>query len=104
MLREPIHGQAGDGLERAWFLKEMGGSWDDDEMLVRRGDLPDRRLVHLKHRVILATDEEQRRRPDARKRPARQIRPAAARNHGRNALGAFRGGEQGSRGTVLTPK
>jgi hypothetical protein len=78
MLREPIRGQAGNYLQRARFLEEMGGSWDNDEMLVRRSDLPHRRLVHLHHRGIVATDEEQRRRPDTGEGEARQIGPAAA--------------------------
>jgi hypothetical protein len=55
---KPVESLLSDLLERAWFLKEMSGAGDDDE-LFRAGELGQGLFVHADDRTIVPADEQQ---------------------------------------------
>src|SRR5450756_974740 len=80
VAKEPINGQRGDALKRAWFFEQMGGAGDDLEALLA-GKLVQCLTVELDHHAIVAADDQQGRGPDDAQRFLGQVRPASSRDN-----------------------
>lgn len=83
MSGEPVSGQAGDLLERASFLEQVGGSGHDLDLVFcfkQGGGL----AVEVDHRLIASADDQEGGRLDARQELACQIGPATTGDNGRD--------------------
>src|SRR5258706_1924282 len=91
---EPLDGELGDALERARLPERMARMRHDRE-LARAAQLRVGEPVEAEHRVVFFADDEERGRGHVAERRAGQVRPAAARNDGADALLQARGGDEG---------
>src|SRR5262245_42088056 len=94
MRLEPFFRQARDLVESARLFKEVAGAGNDSQLL-RARELLEGLAVEVEHDVILAADDQERRRPDLAKGVSGQIGPAAAGDDGVHHLRMKRRGDQG---------
>ena len=90
---EPVPGRLRHALEGAALFKQMGGARHDGEFALVR-QLAERVPVQRQDFRVRATDDQERRRADTRKRIPGEVRPAASRDHREYALRAGGGGDQ----------
>jgi hypothetical protein len=100
MTPAPVGSQPGDLLKRAALIEQVCRSRHDFEF--HRGTHPPHRVsVHLIHRFVIPTDNQQRRRLDVRECPIRQIGPPTARDDGSDRVRTCRRGISAAAAPVL---
>lgn len=96
MLDEPIAGDPSDLLQRSRLLEQVGGAGDDIETRFAAKP-PQRPSIEFEHFVIIAADDQKRRRLDVRQRLGGEIGASATRHDCGDSRGLMRGGDQGRR-------